>query len=241
MDENIQKKKYKMGFAYLAVLILEILVILAFFVRIYDVAKPGGSSYPPNLFIIPIVISVVILLLYIASGICLFVIKRNMLKPIIIGSSSLVCLLLYFVLGEITISDPLYGAIRVLSLIGGEFYSFFLFLLAILFIVNVILILVEFLLSKIRAKIKASSTKKEDLDADFEAKLASQTNNMKGGNVMTYTHLEVRPKDFDKKVNAMAESGWKVVSQSESTWVINKCCGLSNTVDSIINVTLAKE
>ena len=61
-----------------------------------------------------------------------------------------------------------------------------------------------------------------------------------GGKIMVYTHLEVRPKDFDKKVNAMAQQGWKVVSQSESTWEIHKCCGLSNTVDSIINVTLAK-
>ncbi len=125
MDENIQKKKYKMGFAYLTVLILEILVILAFFVTIYDVMKPGGSSYPPNLFIIPIVITIVIFLLYIASTICLFVIKKNILKPIIICSSSLVCLILFFVLGNITISDPLYGVVRVLSLISGEFYSFF--------------------------------------------------------------------------------------------------------------------
>lgn len=61
-----------------------------------------------------------------------------------------------------------------------------------------------------------------------------------GGKIMVYTHLEVRPKDFDKKVNAMAQQGWKVVAQSESTWEIHKCCGLSNTVDSIINVTLAK-
>ena len=57
---------------------------------------------------------------------------------------------------------------------------------------------------------------------------------------MAYTLLQVRPKDFDKKVNALAAEGWKVVSQSESTWVINKCCGLSKTVDSIINVTLTK-
>lgn len=57
---------------------------------------------------------------------------------------------------------------------------------------------------------------------------------------MTYTHIQVRPKDFDKKVNAMAEQGWKVVAQGESTWVIHKCCGLSNTVDSVINVTLEK-
>lgn len=60
------------------------------------------------------------------------------------------------------------------------------------------------------------------------------------GEYMEYTHLEVRPKDFDKKVNALAAEGWKVVAQSESAWVINKCCGLSNTVDSIINVTLGR-
>ena len=57
---------------------------------------------------------------------------------------------------------------------------------------------------------------------------------------MEYMSLQARPKDFDKKVNALAAEGWKVVAQSESTWTIVKCCGLSNSVDSIINVTLAK-
>lgn len=57
---------------------------------------------------------------------------------------------------------------------------------------------------------------------------------------MTYMNLQVRPKDFDKKVNALAQEGWQIIAQSESTWVINKCCGLSNTVDSIINVTFGK-
>ena len=56
-----------------------------------------------------------------------------------------------------------------------------------------------------------------------------------------YTNLQVRPKDLEKKVNALAAQGWRVVAQSESTWIIRKCCGLSNTVDSIINVTLEKE
>ena len=63
----------------------------------------------------------------------------------------------------------------------------------------------------------------------------------KGGKDMIYTHLEVRPKDFEKKVNAMAANGWRVVAQSESTWTIRKCFGFSNTVDSIINVTLEKD
>lgn len=58
---------------------------------------------------------------------------------------------------------------------------------------------------------------------------------------MTYTTIQVRPKDATKKLNALGAEGWKVVGQSESTWVIRKCCGLSNTVDSILNITLVKE
>lgn len=58
--------------------------------------------------------------------------------------------------------------------------------------------------------------------------------------IMEYCLLEVRPKDFEKKVNALAAQGWKVISQSESTWTIRKCCGFSTTVDSIINVTLGR-
>lgn len=58
---------------------------------------------------------------------------------------------------------------------------------------------------------------------------------------MKYVCIQARPKDLEKRLNALAEEGWKVVSQSESTWVIKKCFGLSNTVDSIINVTLVRE
>jgi len=58
---------------------------------------------------------------------------------------------------------------------------------------------------------------------------------------MKYTTIESQPKDLAKKLNALAAEGWKVVSQSESSWTIRKCCGLSTTVDAIINVTLAKE
>ena len=57
---------------------------------------------------------------------------------------------------------------------------------------------------------------------------------------MTYRSVQVRPKDFEKVINGLAAEGWQVVAQSESTWVISKCFGLSRTVDSIINVTLAK-
>ena len=58
---------------------------------------------------------------------------------------------------------------------------------------------------------------------------------------MKYICIQARPKDLEKKLAQYAEEGWKVVSQSESTWVIKQCLGLSNTVDSIINVTLGKE
>ena len=58
---------------------------------------------------------------------------------------------------------------------------------------------------------------------------------------MQYTILQCRPKDAEKKLNALAAEGWKVVSQSESTWEIKKCFGFSNVVDSIINITLVKE
>lgn len=56
-----------------------------------------------------------------------------------------------------------------------------------------------------------------------------------------YTVIQVRPKDAQKQINALAAQGWKVVSSSESTWVIKKCLGFSNTVDSILNVILVKE
>ena len=55
-----------------------------------------------------------------------------------------------------------------------------------------------------------------------------------------YILLQTQPKDFEKKVATYADQGYKVVSTSESTWVIKKCCGLSNKVDSIINVVLEK-
>lgn len=58
---------------------------------------------------------------------------------------------------------------------------------------------------------------------------------------MKYMVLQCRPKDAEKKLNALAAEGWKVVSQSESTWTIRKCFGLSNEVDSLINFTLVKE
>lgn len=243
MNENVKKKTYKMAFAYLAVLILEIIITLALFVSIYDFIKPDGSSYPPSFFTSAIVIDVINLLIYIGSGVCLFLLKKDILKPIIMGASSLVCFCLYLLLSLITVLGYYFGggSVSVASLIG-RFYDFFACLLAFLLLVNVILILAEFLLPKIITKIKEnSSSKRGETDEEFEAKLAASTNTGKGGSIMTYTHIEVRPKDFDKKVNAMAESGWKVVSQSESAWVINKCCGLSHTVDSIINVTLAKE
>ncbi len=58
---------------------------------------------------------------------------------------------------------------------------------------------------------------------------------------MKYTILQCVPKEAEKKLNALAAQGWKVVAQSESTWEINKCFGFSNTIDSIINITLVKE
>jgi len=58
---------------------------------------------------------------------------------------------------------------------------------------------------------------------------------------MKYTFLSVQPKDAEKKINQLAQNGWKVVAQSESTWVIPKCFGISKSVDAIINITLAKE
>lgn len=58
---------------------------------------------------------------------------------------------------------------------------------------------------------------------------------------MQYTMISVVPKDAEKKINNMASQGWKVVSQSESTWTIAKCFGLSRTIDSIVNIILVKE
>lgn len=58
---------------------------------------------------------------------------------------------------------------------------------------------------------------------------------------MQYTVVSTRPQDVEKKINAMAAQGWKVVSQSESKWEIKKCFGFSNQVDSVINVIMVKE
>ena len=58
---------------------------------------------------------------------------------------------------------------------------------------------------------------------------------------MRYICIQARPKDLEKKLNQLAADGWRVVSQSESTWPITKCFGLSDTTDSIINVTLVRE
>lgn len=58
---------------------------------------------------------------------------------------------------------------------------------------------------------------------------------------MRYTMISTQPKNAEKAINNMAQSGWRVVSQSESTWVISKCFGLSRSVDAVINIVLAKE
>jgi len=59
--------------------------------------------------------------------------------------------------------------------------------------------------------------------------------------MMKYTIISVQPKDAEKKINQMAQTGWKVVSQSESTWVVPTCFGISKSVDAIINITMVKE
>lgn len=58
---------------------------------------------------------------------------------------------------------------------------------------------------------------------------------------MKYTVLQCKPKEAEKKLNALATQGWRVVSQSESAWSFSKCFGLSHTVDSLLNIVLAKE
>lgn len=57
---------------------------------------------------------------------------------------------------------------------------------------------------------------------------------------MQYTILQVKPAEAEKKLNALAAQGWKVVSSSESTWTFAKCFGLSHTVDSLLNIILVK-
>ena len=58
---------------------------------------------------------------------------------------------------------------------------------------------------------------------------------------MEYKFLSVQPKNAEKAINQLAAQGWKVVSQSESTWTIKKCFGFSGEIDAIINFTLVKE
>lgn len=65
---------------------------------------------------------------------------------------------------------------------------------------------------------------------------------MSGGKTtMQYTLLQVRPNEAEKKINALAAQGWKVVCSSESTWTFSKCFGLSNTRDSMLNIILVRE
>ena len=58
---------------------------------------------------------------------------------------------------------------------------------------------------------------------------------------MRYTLLQCEPKDLETKLNALAAQGWRVVSQSETTWSSSKCFGLFESVDSVINVILVKQ
>lgn len=58
---------------------------------------------------------------------------------------------------------------------------------------------------------------------------------------MKYLVVQAQPGKAQKMLDQLAAQGWRVVSQSESTWTIKKCLGLSNTVDSIINYTLEKD
>lgn len=58
---------------------------------------------------------------------------------------------------------------------------------------------------------------------------------------MKYVFISVQPKDAEKKINQLAEQGFKVISQSESTCVISKCFGLSKEVDVVVNIILGKE
>lgn len=58
---------------------------------------------------------------------------------------------------------------------------------------------------------------------------------------MKYIVVQCKPKDAEKKLNTLAEQGWRVVSQSESTWSFSKCFGLSNSVDSVLNIVMCKE
>lgn len=57
---------------------------------------------------------------------------------------------------------------------------------------------------------------------------------------MQYTILQCCPKDAEKKLNILATEGWRAVSQSESTWAIKKCFGLSKPIDTILNIILVK-
>lgn len=66
-------------------------------------------------------------------------------------------------------------------------------------------------------------------------------NPLEGRKMTKYTLVQCKPNEAEKKINALAAQGWKVVSQSESAWTFNKCFGLSTTVDSLLNVILAKE
>jgi|BioPla2DNA2_1021312.scaffolds.fasta_scaffold85293_2 hypothetical protein len=58
---------------------------------------------------------------------------------------------------------------------------------------------------------------------------------------MKFLVVQSQPKNAQKMLDQLAAQGWRVVAQSESTWVINKCLGLSRSIDSIINYTLAKD
>ncbi len=239
MDNNTKESKAKQIFSpYNLVHILcdfiIVVVWIIYFVEEYKSYTQDGYSFP-GLFAFIIIGSIVMNIG--ACFIALFLKKGKLRTGLVITLSFIGFLWFIFAISMFALQDS--GATRFELL-----YSLIVLIIGLLHIVYTIL---EPHIPNMISNMNKRSKRMDDKEISLKpiANIQPMTRRdeetiNKEDKIVEYCLLEVRPKDFEQKVNALATQGWKVISQSESTWTIRKCCGLSTTVDSIINVTLGR-
>ena len=226
-DSNIF---YKIVFTTIGVF----LSVLNIFIFCGDITNRGDGMVPAPL----VFLLILCVLLSLIPCVLSFLLKKKGLKLTLSIISYLVSSILVVLYGPLSLS---------MSADYPSWMFAFGCIGVVLVLLGIVCAVLEFkgvsLTDLFQKKSQNDGTQNEDDFNEILTKCSSKTeedSERKEDDIMQYVHLEVRPKDFEKKVNALAAEGWKVISQSESTWTIHKCCGLSNTVDSIINVTLGK-
>ena len=216
-----------------------IFVAIGLFLSVLNISIFCGDITTDGAVPAPLVFLLILCILFsIIPAVLSFVMKKKGLKMALSIVSHLISSILVILYGPLSL------------IMEGSYPSWMAacgFIGVILVFLGIVLSILEYkdinLIKLFQRNAQNDGQKEDDFDgilARCSSKTIKNEEEGKEGDVMQYIHLEVRPKDFEKKVNALAAEGWKVVSQSESTWTIHKCCGLSNTVDSIINVTLGK-